>query len=162
MILFLIVPYTLVFMRGAIRNLRAGRTNLRHDLHHRQFLDFVSNRNIFCLIVFSSLPAAIALVGFLSYFIPVYLNRIGTTQSNIGRVLMVYGVCLIYLAPLISKYIDAGRAESRLLLSVGLRGAGGRGTFTFTEGLRGSTFRCSCWGFPAALGLHPKAPTCCD
>ena len=74
---------------------------------------FLSNRIVLSLIFFSGLPAAIAVVGFMNYFIPVHLSRIGVSQSTIGQVQMIYGICLIYIGPLISKYVDASRDKKR-------------------------------------------------
>jgi predicted MFS family arabinose efflux permease len=74
---------------------------------------FLSNRIVLSLIFFSGLPAAIAVVGFMNYFIPVHLNRVGVSQSTIGQVQMIYGICLIYLGPLISRYVDASRDKKR-------------------------------------------------
>jgi predicted MFS family arabinose efflux permease len=109
-ILFAVAIYTLIFMRDAMK---------KPDLpvHHQPALPmpksgvriykFMFNRTVLGLIFFSSLPAAIAVVGFLNYFSPIYLNRIGASQSTIGQVLMIYGICLIYFGPYISRYVDA-------------------------------------------------------
>ena len=74
---------------------------------------FLSNRIVLSLIFFSGLPAAIAVVGFMNYFIPVHLSRLGVSQSTIGQVQMIYGICLIYIGPLISKYVDASHDKKR-------------------------------------------------
>jgi len=70
---------------------------------------------VLSLIFFSSLPAAIAAVGFLNYFIPVHLHHIGVSQSTIGQVLMIYGICLIYFGPFLSKYVDAAQDKKRFV-----------------------------------------------
>lgn len=157
-ILFLIVPYTLVFMRGAIRR----PLNRLDEPEPRiftlgQVLGFISNRNIFCLIVFSSLPAAIALVGFLNYFIPVYLNRIGTSQSNIGRVLMIYGVCLIYVAPLISRQIDTRPSRKPFIVISGILGGLAIMGFSLLEGLWGVTLSVFLLGLSSSFGFASQS-----
>ena len=157
-ILFLIVPYTLVFMRGAIRRPLSGPDEPEpRTFTIGQVLDFVSNRNIFCLIVFSSLPAAIALVGFLNYFIPVYLNRIGTTQSNIGRVLMIYGVCLIYVAPLISRQIDSRPSRKPFIVISGVLGGLAIMGFSLLEGLWGITLSVFLLGLSSSFGFASQS-----
>ena len=70
---------------------------------------FLSNRIVLCLIFFCNIPAAIAVVGFLHYFSPIYLHRLGASQSTIGRVFMIYGLFLIYFGPFISKYVDTAQ-----------------------------------------------------
>ncbi|MCF6246850.1 MAG: MFS transporter [Desulfobacula sp.] len=61
----------------------------------------------FCATVFlQAIPAKITLIGFLYYFIPLYLRKLGTLQSDIGRVIMCYGIALVFLGPFFSKYFD--------------------------------------------------------
>jgi predicted MFS family arabinose efflux permease len=101
--------YTVAFMRGYMvkppplpSNPTARRVRRQNSL-----LAFMLDRTVISLIFFSSLPAAIGVVGFLNYFSPIYLSSIGASQSTIGRILMIYGVSLIYLGPYISRYVDA-------------------------------------------------------
>jgi predicted MFS family arabinose efflux permease len=70
-------------------------------------LAFMLDRTVISLIFFSSLPAAIGVVGFLNYFSPIYLSSLGASQATIGRILMIYGISLIYLGPCISRYVDS-------------------------------------------------------
>ncbi len=64
------------------------------------------DRDFFAVVFLQAIPAKLVLVGFLYYFIPLYLKRIGALQSDIGRVLMCYGVILVFLSPLFSKFLD--------------------------------------------------------
>ena len=101
----------------------------------RKVTGFLSNRIVLSLIFFSSLPAAIAVVGFLNYFSPIYLNRLGASQSTIGRILMIYGICLIYIGPLISRYVDASNRK-RLYIFMGcILGSMAFLTFNVVEGI---------------------------
>jgi predicted MFS family arabinose efflux permease len=158
MILFLIVPYTLVFMRGAIRRPQSVAVEQEtRSFTFGQFLRFASNRNISSIILFSSLPTAIALVGFLNYFSPIYLNRIGTTQSDIGRVLMVYGVCLIYIAPFISKYVDAWPSRKPFIVISGLFGGLAVFAFSFIGGLLGISLSVFLLGLSSSFGFASQS-----
>ena len=157
-ILFLIVPYTLVFMRGAMHRPEAVVAEQEtRTFSFRQILHFASNRNIFSLILCSSLPTAIALVGFLNYFSPVYLNRIGTAQSNIGRVLMVYGVCLIYLAPLISRYIDTWPSRKPFIVISGVFGGLAVFAFCLVGGLAGIALSAFFLGVSSSFGFSSQS-----
>ncbi len=69
--------------------------------------EFLLDRNVLSLVFFSSLPAAVAVVGFLNYFSPIYLHRSGASESTIGQVLIIYGACLILAGPTIGRYVDA-------------------------------------------------------
>ncbi len=125
MIIFSVIVYVFVFMRGTMSKpdlkQMPGPQNASSNIG--QVFRFFFNRNIAALIVFSALPAAIAFKGFLSYFSPIYLNRIGASQSNIGRVFMIYGVCLIYIAPFLSRFIDASRSKRNYIVISGVLGS---------------------------------------
>jgi predicted MFS family arabinose efflux permease len=121
-ILLFVVAYTLFSMRSAMkkpdqssvaRQSSSAQPSSPTKAAFSKIGKFLSNRIILSLIFFSGLPAAIAVVGFMNYFIPVHLSRIGVSQSTIGQVQMIYGICLIYLGPLISKYVDASQDKKR-------------------------------------------------
>jgi predicted MFS family arabinose efflux permease len=95
---------------------------------------FLFNRNILGLVLFSNIPYALAVVGFLNYFCPVYLNGLGSSQSNIGRVYIIYGACLIYVAPFLTKFIKSSKEKHSLVLS-GLLGGLGFMSFLLFDGI---------------------------
>jgi predicted MFS family arabinose efflux permease len=157
-ILFLIVPYTLIFMRGAMQKPKRGVSEPEpRAFSFGQILDFASNRNVVSLILLSSLPMAIAVVGFLNYFIPVYLNRVGTTQSNIGRVLMIYGICLIYIAPLLSRHIDTWPSRKPFIVAGGVLGGLAVMLFSFIEGLWGIVLSAFFLGLSSSFGFASQS-----
>lgn len=88
-----------------------------------QIRAFFFNRSILGLLLFGIIPSATAVVGFVNYFFPVYLDRIGTSQSNIGRVYMVFGLCLIYIAPFIGRIMDASGSKKKYLVIGGALGS---------------------------------------
>ncbi|MCP4020577.1 MAG: MFS transporter, partial [Desulfobacteraceae bacterium] len=96
LILYSIIAYSLIFMRQAMIHPQTEQGLEQVDALPRKavFSQFFKNRIVLSLIILSSLPAAIAAVGFLNYFSPIYLNRLGASQATIGRVLMVYGFSL--------------------------------------------------------------------
>lgn len=122
--IFSVILYLFIFMRKTIRKPEPGE-HMASTGHSsvKQVFRFFFNRNIATLILFSALPAAIAFKGFLNYFSPIYLNRIGASQSNIGRVFMIYGVCLIYIAPFLSRFIDVSRSKRNYIVLSGVLGS---------------------------------------
>ncbi len=100
-----------------------------------QSIRFLLNFDVLVLILLSLIPTAIALVGFINYYTPLYLNRIGETQSNIGRIFMVYGICIIYLSPLIGKYVDKTDNKAIFLSLSGVIGGSAFIFFHFSGGL---------------------------
>lgn len=121
--LLLTLGYTLSAMHDAIKQSRpyvhiakgAQATTAVTAKHYR---DFLLDRYVLGLIFLSSLPSAIAVIGLLNYFGPVYLDRLGVSQSIIGSVLILYSICMVYLGPLVSRYIDASD-NKRLFVFIG-------------------------------------------
>jgi predicted MFS family arabinose efflux permease len=115
MVLLVVIGYTLLVMRDAMQRPQpraaSGQVHQRRD--RGSLLRFFSNRIVLSLIFLSSFPSAVAVVGFINYFSPVYLDSIGTSQSNVGRILMIYGVSMIYIGPFISRFVDASGDKNR-------------------------------------------------
>jgi predicted MFS family arabinose efflux permease len=121
-ILLSVIAYTIFSMRNAMQKPKPrsvadpkspNQSAQASSSGFANVTNFLSNRIVLSLIFFSGLPAAIAVVGFMNYFIPVHLSRIGVSQSTIGQVQMIYGICLIYIGPLISRYVDASQDKKR-------------------------------------------------
>jgi len=85
-------------------------------------LKFIGNPVFIALSVLSSLPASIAVAGFLHFFTPVYLDQIGARESTIGQVLILYGICLIYFGPSIGRFIDRSQNKKYYMLTGGILG----------------------------------------
>jgi predicted MFS family arabinose efflux permease len=123
----------------------------------RRFFRFLFNRTILGLIFFSSLPAAIAVIGFLNYFSPIYLNRIGASQSTIGQVLMLYGICLIYFGPFISRYVDGSNNKKIYILLGCFLGSMALITFYFLEGIIAAIVAVLLLGFSSSFVLASQS-----
>ncbi len=57
-------------------------------------------------VIFSSLPTRLMHTGVVCYLYPLYLQSIGSSQSVIGRVMMIYGVISFLFAPYAPKLIE--------------------------------------------------------
>ena len=88
-----------------------------------QLFQFMTDTKILALCFFVILPSSIITIGFLNYFLPIYINSIGSTSSNIGRLLMIHGLFFIYVAPFFSKFIDRSSQKSRFILLSGAIGS---------------------------------------
>jgi len=146
-IVFLAVIYTAFSMHSMIDIAKQGLRNENIVRVRKQplrvigtgwFLCFLLNRNVLALLLFSIIPAYIAMIGFLDYFCPVYLSRMGVSQSAIGRVFMINGFCLIYIAPIISRCIDRSGDKKVYIVIGGILGSLAFITFCFTGGLAGA------------------------
>lgn len=135
LIVFSVVGYTIISMRNGMKKpeVPVVKKAIAPPKVGRVF-GFLTNRTVLGLIFFSSMPAAIAVIGFLYYFSPIYLNRIGASQSTIGQILMIYGICLIYFGPFLSRYVDASQ-KKRIYVFLGcILGSFALLTFHILEG----------------------------
>ena len=92
--------------------------------HLRRTASLLGSRDFALLLIASVTPFAMSQVGLLSYALPLYLEAEGVAASSIGRVLMVYGLGVIYLGPLMGQLVDRTRAKRWIVLG-GLIGSAG-------------------------------------
>ncbi len=131
MVLVLII-FSLVFMHSLIKQTHSGSESEekpKRKIKLMPLLKFIGNPVFMALSLLSSLPAAIAVAGFLHFFTPVYLDQIGARESTIGQALILYGICLIYFGPLIGRFIDRSQNKKYYLLTGGLLGGLAFATF---------------------------------
>jgi len=147
--------YTIVFMKetyyypektGDNNNQRSYKADLK------LIFRFVTNRNIISLLVLLSIPAAITLAGVLYYISPIYLDRLGTSQANIARILMINGVFMIYISPMLSPLMDKARDKRIYIIISGIIGGSGMLCFLFLEGLWAIIFAILILSFAASIG----------
>nr|WP_320013354.1 MFS transporter [uncultured Desulfobacter sp.] len=123
-ILLLLIIYTFFMMKDAMQRpnpiSQPPRSTLTEQTcpssRNTSVFSFLFNRKIFTLIVFYGLPWYIVLIGFMNYYSPIYLKSIGVSQSTIGRIFMIYGICLMYVAPYISKIVGQAHDKKRYLV----------------------------------------------
>lgn len=112
-----ILIYVFTFMSDAVKkSTQHGTENPPAPAPWRDLFKFCSNRNVLGLITLIAIPASVSLIGFLYYCIPIYLNQHQVSQSNIGRVFMLHGICLVYVAPVISRFVDRSRNKRGFLM----------------------------------------------
>lgn len=64
------------------------------------------NTQFVLIVLFCAIPAKIILTGFLYLFVPIYLASLEATQSEIGRIMMLYSLIVIPISPLASGFAD--------------------------------------------------------
>ncbi|MDA8135503.1 MAG: MFS transporter [Desulfobacteraceae bacterium] len=134
-ILVLLILGILVLMEASFKRQKPMAGSHDGPAGPAQIRAFFFNRSILGLLLFGIIPSATAVVGFVNYFFPVYLDRIGTSQSNIGRVYMVFGLCLIYIAPVIGRIMDASGSRKKYLVMGGVLGSLALILYYFFDGL---------------------------
>ncbi len=126
-VILLILPYYFGFMRNA-----EAKPPEKPAAEARPVLRFLFNRNILGLVLLSGIPAAVATIGFLNYFSPIYLKQIGASQSDIGRLFLVNGLCMVYIAPFMSRFIDRAAGKKMYVALSGLIGCAALVCFHYT------------------------------
>lgn len=66
---------------------------------------FFTSKNIIVFFMFISIPIAINGM-FLNYFLPIFSEGKGLSNSDVGRAFLLHGLCIIYMGPLISRFIN--------------------------------------------------------
>ncbi|CUJ27498.1 Arabinose efflux permease [Achromobacter xylosoxidans] len=107
--------------------------------HLRKTASLLGSRDFALLLIASVTPFAMSQVGLLSYALPLYLEAEGVAASSIGRVLMVYGLGVIYLGPLMGQLVDRTSAKKRWIVLGGLIGSAGMLGLYFNSGLIAAT-----------------------
>ncbi len=126
------LAFTMSFMRRYMR--RPDRVALADRFRIADLRELLFNRNYASILILSLVPFALCQVGLLMYAAPIYLNKMGASQSNIGRVLMIYGLSVIYIAPWISKYVDRTERKKLFIVLGGIVGGGGLMSLYFHSG----------------------------
>lgn len=85
-----------------------------------QIRSLLGDRCFLGFILLSLIPSAIVCIGFLNYFLPVYLKDAGTSQSDIGRVYMLNCLIVIYSAPFFSKFVAKIPAKAGIVCLAGI------------------------------------------
>lgn len=75
------------------------------------------------LSMFVLIPGTFLMIGVTKYFLPVFLNRADVSQSNIGRVYMIYCLMLIYAGPLLGKIVRAAPRKASGVMAGCILGA---------------------------------------
>ncbi len=113
---------SLLFMGVAIAFSLAFTTNLMPATvapvhpHDQKSRSLIADPKVLLMFLTVAIPTAICLM-FLNYFVPVYAKTIGISPSDVGRLFLLYGLCVIYLGPLLSKSV-IGKYSYKLTISV--------------------------------------------
>jgi predicted MFS family arabinose efflux permease len=135
-VLVLMRPF---MVRPAARVANATSPRLVH-VSLASTLRLLCTRDFGLLLLGSVIPFSIAQVGLLSFALPLYLEAEGAAASSIGRVLMIYGLCVIYLGPLMGRLADRSRVKKRWIVVGGLIGSFGLLSLYFNSGMAAAAF----------------------
>ncbi|MGM0643805.1 MAG: MFS transporter [Thermodesulfobacteriota bacterium] len=88
-----------------------GVSGLQTSFSLKKLFWIFQDRKFCAVLFFQAIPAKMVLVGILFYFVPLYLQNINVLQSNIGRIIICYGLSLVFLGPLFNRFL--GKEQHR-------------------------------------------------
>jgi MFS family permease len=150
---FLPLLFTLFFLRETYQKPEEIALVPQDKIGMRNIAGYIFDRDIMGLILFATIPGALCFVGFLYYATPIYLKAQGLTQSNIARLIMIYAISMIYLAPLVNKYVDRSGNKKGFIAAGGIIGGLGLAVFFFYEGTAAAVFAIMMLGISSSVGL---------
>jgi predicted MFS family arabinose efflux permease len=68
--------------------------------------ELISDSRVQVFFLTVAIPTAICLM-FLNYMVPVYAKTIGISAGDVGRLFLLYGLCVVYLGPVLSRTLIA-------------------------------------------------------
>lgn len=68
-------------------------------------LRFITNKNIASFFLFVAVPVAVCGM-FLNYYFPVFAEKSGVSTADIGRAMLLNGLCVIYLGPMLCNLLS--------------------------------------------------------
>ena len=66
-----------------------------------------------------AIPTKIVLAGIIFYLTPVFLWELGSSQSTIGRIMMIYGIVTVIFSPICAQYADRNDAHRTMVIAGG-------------------------------------------
>ncbi len=91
-----------------------------NEISFSQIFSALRDREFLAVMIFQAIPAKIALVGFLMYFVPLYLAEIGTSQADIARIIMCYALTMVIAGQWLSPRLSTPEHRKYYILSGGL------------------------------------------
>jgi predicted MFS family arabinose efflux permease len=85
----------------------------------REIVSLLLNKRFMTVTGLAAIPAKVLLTGVCFYLVPLYVLSLGSTQSVVGRILMLYGVVMVVVSPLAAAFA-VNRQRMEWLVGAGL------------------------------------------
>ncbi|MBU1000937.1 MAG: MFS transporter [Proteobacteria bacterium] len=152
-ILLLALGYSLTAMAGISSGDDAGAVVQRSDKPQLGYGSFLLKPKVLLTLLLANIPAALAVIGLLNYFTPIYLSGEGVSQSNIGRIFMLNSIAIIMIAQWTGGHIDKTRDKRGWVALAGLVGAGSFLCFSVLHGVVAVMAAVVLLGFSSSIAL---------
>lgn len=167
------VGYPMVFIFGAAIMLIAGilaysvmskaavlqtsSAKIGAKLTWRDFGRAVSNPRFVMVLIGTAIPAKMVLTGFLYYLVPLALRDLGSTQAEIGRAIMLYGVPGLILTSPLAAVADRYHLQGFFVGLGGLITGIGMTAVLLWPGLPSIIVAIILLGFSQSFSISPQA-----
>ena len=115
--------FAVLFILFIINMVKSGSKELQKENQKQEKINFYdligifSDKNVAANMLFTIIPFQLVYVGIFQYLMPLYMNREGISQANIGRILTIFGIVYL-LVPFVSKRVDKMRND-KLFIGLG-------------------------------------------
>jgi len=122
--LVLILPavFVLFFMSSFFQKPAGQHSELNIGASLSKARTYLSNKRILSTLLFSLLPFSLAQMGIFLFATPVILDSLEVSKATTGRVMMIYGITVIYLGPFLGSLTDKARNKEIFLVLAGISG----------------------------------------
>lgn len=114
------LPFVWLFMRTSLQRLKEVSTSEIQKLPKGVIWAFFRDPQVLLVLLLSVIPVAVCQVGFINFATPYGLKGVGVSQADIGRVIMLFGVTMVYFGPWVSRFIDGPLVARKFLVIGGL------------------------------------------
>lgn len=118
-----------------------------------QISRLLGDRRFLSFVLLALVPSAMLCVGFLNYFLPVYLKAAGVAQSNIGRVYMLNCLIVIYSGPPLAALVMKSTRKALMVFWAGALSALSLLSFTLLPSLPASVVGSVLLGLATGLSI---------
>ena len=122
-----------------------------------QIRRLLADRHFLAFILLALLPSTLLCVGFLNYFLPVFLKQADVAQSNIGRIYMLNCLIVIYSGPLFARLVGNSLHKGPLLFWAGILSALSVACFCFLPPLPASVAGSILLGLATGLNIPAQS-----
>lgn len=146
-----LVPATIGFALLLVPNMHLKPTEEPgHWLQRTR--NFFGDPSLLAFLLLVTIPSA-AVGMFLNYFFPIFAHSLGISQGNIGRGFLAYGVCMIYIGPLLIRLIGNRRNARQMMVIAGFLGVLSLTVFTLNPSFATAVAAVVLLGISESLGL---------
>lgn len=124
-VLILPAVFVVYFMSSFFQKPERSRSEILLSDGFAKARTYLSDKTIASILVFCLVPFSLAQMGIFLFATPVILDALHVSKATTGRVMMIYGITVIYLGPFIGSLTDRLANKRLFLVIAGLTGTMG-------------------------------------